>query len=326
MIDLILRTVDFAIPVLVTIFLGLFFAGFIVEMGAIRRLSYIARPLVTAAHLPAISASSFVVSLGSAVAANAMIARFRKEESLSDREALLCAVMNSIPVYLREIFTYQIPIVIPALGTLVGGLYAMVFMVTALVKVSLVVILGRAYLERREVELDVALPVRASMRSAALRSLHSQSRIFARISILYLAMTFLVFLLTDRGFFEALSILPVARAFGIPAESLVPLTSYVASPILGISLLGPMIHSGTLNAVQAMTVLMLGSMFMLPIFAMRSMVPNYTALFGMRLGLSVVTFSTGISILVRLAALLVLLRMGSGVGLLAQVGAYINHL
>jgi len=326
MLDLILRTVNFAIPVLVTIFLGLFFAGFIVEMGAIRRLSCIARPLVVAAHLPAISASSFVVSLGSAVAANAMIARFRKEETLSDGEALLCAVMNSIPVYLREIFTYQIPIVIPALGTLVGGLYATVFLITALVKVSLVVILGRTYLAKRDVELDMAEPVGISVRSAAARSLHSQIKIFTRISVLYLAMTFLVFFLTDRGFFEALSVLPMARAFGIPAESLVPLTSYVASPILGISLLGPMIHSGTLNAVQAMTVLMLGSMFMLPIFAMRSMVPNYTALFGMRLGLVVVIFSTGISIMVRLIALLVLLRMGSGVEVLSQVAAYINHL
>jgi hypothetical protein len=89
----------------------------------------------------------------------------------------------------------------------------------------------------------------------------------------------------------------------------VPLTSYVASPILGLSMLGPMIHSGSISEIQALVVLMLGSMFMLPVFALRSMVPNYIALFGPRLGLSVVAISTGISMLVRLAFLLIFLRL-----------------
>lgn len=70
-----------------------------------------------------------------------------------------------------------------------------------------------------------------------------------------------------------------------------------------------MIHSGSISSVQAMIVLMLGSMFMLPIFALRTTVPNYTAIFGMRLGLYVVVFSTGISVLVRLLFLLVLQMM-----------------
>jgi hypothetical protein len=39
------------------------------------------------------------------------------------------------------------------------------------------------------------------------------------------------------------------------------------------------------------------------------MVPNYTALFGPRLGLSVVVFSTGISMLVRMIFLVAFLKM-----------------
>jgi hypothetical protein len=106
-----------------------------------------------------------------------------------------------------------------------------------------------------------------------------------------------------------MSVLPIAGIFGIPPESIVPLTTYVASPILGISMLGPMIRSGSVSEIQAMIVLMLGSMLMLPVFALRSMVPNYTALFGPKLGLSVVAVSTGISILVRLAFLLAFLKI-----------------
>ncbi|HSD58804.1 MAG TPA: nucleoside recognition protein, partial [Methanotrichaceae archaeon] len=283
------------------------------ELGLLNRISYLSRPLVSFAHLPEVCASSFIVSLGSTVAANSMIARFKEDNSLENREVFLCTMINSIPAYIREIFTYQIPIVVPALGLFAGSLYAMVFMVTAIVKILVVIILGRTLFEPRSygqtVQTAPDAKRRVSLGRAAAKVLKSQKRIFLRIASVYLLMTFLIFMLRARGIFESMSILPIAGLFGIPSESIVPLTTYVASPILGISMLGPMIKSGSISEVQAMIVLMLGSMFMLPVFALRSMVPNYTALFGPRLGLSVVVISTGISILVRLAFLLAFLRI-----------------
>jgi len=313
MLDLIQDTLSFAVPVLLTIFLGLFFAGMLLELGVLNHISVLSRPLVEVAHLPDICASSFVVSIGSTVAANSMIARFREEELMQPKEVFLCTMINSIPAYIREIFTYQIPIVVPALGLAAGGLYASVFMVTALVKISIVIILGRFMLGEKPLRQESCGSTKkvsmASIPQAASLAVRSQARIFARIAMVYLIMTFLIFVLKDRGFFEMMRVLPLAGLFGIPGESIVPLTTYVASPVLGITMLGPMIHSGSLTVVQAMIVLMLGSMFMLPVFALRSMVPNYTALFGPRLGLSVVVLSTGISILVRLVFLLAFLRM-----------------
>ncbi|MDM7913570.1 MAG: nucleoside recognition protein [Methanotrichaceae archaeon] len=313
MLDLLIGTLKFALPVLVTIFLGLFFAGLLVEIGLLNRISHLSRPLVSLAHLPEVCASSFIVSLGSTVAANSMIARFKEDKSLENREVFLCTMINSIPAYIREIFTYQVPIVVPALGLFAGSLYAMVFVVTALVKVLVVIILGRTLFEPRSygqtVQTVPDAKRRVSLDRAAAKVLRSQKRIFLRIASVYLLMTFLIFMLRARGVFESMSILPLADLFGIPSESIVPLTTYVASPILGISMLGPMIKSGSISEVQAMIVLMLGSMFMLPVFALRSMVPNYTALFGPRLGLSVVVVSTGISILVRLAFLLAFLKI-----------------
>lgn len=310
MIHLLLKTLDFVLPVLGMIFLGLFLAGFMMEMGIVTHVSRFAKPLVEVAHLPEANASAFIVSLGSTVAANGVVAGFKKEGAFTDSEVILCAVMNGIPFYLREIFTYQIPIVIPALGLVVGGLYGTVFLVTVLVKFFLVVLLGRLFLERRSYgRFETPAIKSGNLGSAATKAFRGQTRIFSRIALAYFCMTFLVFYLTDEGFFQAFDVIPLADLFGLPAEIIVPLTSYVASPVLGISLLGPMIHSGSISAVQAMIVLMLGSMFMLPIFALRTTVPNYTAIFGMRLGLYVVVFSTGISILVRLLFLLVLLMM-----------------
>lgn len=312
MLDLLLRALDTAIPVLVTVFLGLFLAGMLMELGILDRLSVLSRPLVSLANLPSISASSFLVSLGSAVAANSMIAEFRMRGALDDRETVLCAMMNSIPVYIREILTYQIPVIVPLLGPVVGLFYAGVFVTTAIVKTLIVIVLGRLMLGERDApEVSWELPVRErGMLEAAQKILRTQMRPFARISITYVAMTLLVLSLNEHGFFDRLSVLPIARTFSISPEAVVPLTTYVASPLVGISLLSPMIQSGSLTEVQAATVLMLGSIFMLPIFAIKSMVPNYTALFGARVGLLIVAISTGLSVMVRAVFLLALLSMG----------------
>lgn len=311
MIDLFLRVLEFAAPILAMIGIGLFGAGVLTEMGLMEGLSRVARPIFSFTRLPDACASAFVVSLGSAVAANGMVARFRDEGCLDEKEVVLCAIMNSIPVYFRELFTYQIPIVLPALGLVVGGFYALVFIITALVKVSMVVILSRLFLGEGICRVpEGGSQKRASLREAVTRSFRRERRLFFKIAAIYVAMTTLVFVLRDRGAFEAFSVLPLAEIFGIPPESIVPLTTYVASPIVGISLLGPMIASGGVSTVQAMTVLMLGSMFMLPLFAVRSLLPRYVGLFGPRLGAGIVIFSTGISVLVRLAILLALMAFG----------------
>ncbi|MCR3883908.1 nucleoside recognition protein [Methanotrichaceae archaeon M04Ac] len=308
MMDLILRTLEFAAPILAMIGLGLFGAGVMTEMGLLGGLSRITRPIFSFTGLPDACASAFVVSLGSAVAANGMVAKFRDEGRLEEKEVVLCAIMNSIPVYLRELFTYQIPIVIPALGLVVGGFYALVFIVTALFKISAVVIMSRLFLGKRVCSVPEGIQEeRVSFLEAAKRSIRRERRLFLKIAALYVTMTAAVFALRDRGAFDAFGVLPLAEIFGIPPESIVPLTTYVASPIVGISLLGPMIASNGISEVQAMIVLMLGSMFMLPLFAARSLLPRYVGLFGPRLGVGIVALSSGMSIFVRFLILLVLL-------------------
>jgi hypothetical protein len=146
-----------------------------------------------------------------------------------------------------------------------------------------------------------------NLKEAAIKSLWAQSRIFIRIGALYFIMTFMVLYLNKEGILQSLDVLPLAHLFRVPPETVIPLTIYVASPKAGITLLGPMIQTGGISESKALIVLMLGSLFMLPVYSIRSLMPNYTSVFGMRLGLSLVVISTGISVLVRLMVLVVLL-------------------
>jgi hypothetical protein len=323
MLDLLLQTLDDTVSTMITVFLMLFLAGLMVEMNAFSRISHLARPLVCISHLPAISASTFVISLGSALAANTVIARLRADGQLSDRQAFLSAIMNSVPVYFRELFTYQLAFVIPVMGIFVGGAYAVISIATGIIKLALVLILGRAYLPADQYvaysssdSSDTPLSQHqhkawSKLREAAIKSLRGQSRMFLRIAGLYFIMTFLVLYLSREGVFQSLDVLPLANFFGIPPETIIPLTIYVASPKAGIALLGPLIQNGGISEIKALIVLMLGSLFMLPFYSLRSLLPNYTSVFGMKLGLSLVIISTVISVAVRLSVLLMLLISSS---------------
>ncbi len=310
MFSIFLKVLDFAVPILIMIFVGLFGTGVLIELGFMQKFSGLVRPLFKYTNLPDTCASSFMVALGSTVAANSMVVNFKEGGCINERETMLCALLNSTPAYVREIVTYQIPIVLPALGPVVGGFYVMVFILTAIVKVSAVIILSRIFLKKNRCMYEENISSkRVSLKDAIKKSLKRNRKLFTKIAVIYLSMTTLVFILKERGAFEIFNVLPLAELFGIPPESIVPLTSYVASPILGISLLGPMISNNGISYIQAMIVLMLGSMFMLPVFSIRSLLPRYVSIFGPRIGIRIVAFSTGISILVRFCILLILLSI-----------------
>jgi hypothetical protein len=145
------------------------------------------------------------------------------------------------------------------------------------------------------------------LREAAKKSLRGQNRIFLRIAGLYFIMTFLVLYLSREGILQSFDVHPLAHFFSVPPETVIPLTIYVASPKAGIALLGPLIQNDGISETKALIVLMLGSLFMLPFYSLRSLLPNYTSVFGMKLGLSLVIISTGISVAVRMSVLLMLL-------------------
>lgn len=312
MIELFFKVLDFALPVLIMIFVGLVGTSVLMELGLMQKFSKLVSPIFAYTNLPETCASSFVVSIGSADAANSMLLQAKKESFLNDREILLCSMMNSTPAYFRELFTYQIPIVLPALGLVVGGFYSLVFVVTAVFKLLVIAIASKIFLKGNSCKVpETRSKSKVSLKSAFEHAFKKEFRLFLRIAGVYLIATTIIFILQEYGAFKVFSVLPLAEIFKIPPETIVPLTSYVASPILGISLMGPMIHSGEITEVQAMIVLMLGSMFMLPIFAIRSQLPRKVAIFGTRLGVQIVAYSTAISILVRLVTLLILLSMVS---------------
>jgi hypothetical protein len=311
MLDILQEALNTTVSTMTIVFLMLFLTGILTEKGLFHRVSFIAMPLAAASHLPAISASAFVISLGSKLAANTMTARLKEEGRLTEQQAFLSALLNTVPVYFREMFTYQLAYVIPVLGLFVGGAYAIIFSATGIIKLLIIIIIGRRFLtgEARNLEEAIKPPPKSTILQAAKSSLAGEMPLFLRMTGIFFITTFLILYLNEQGVLESMNVVPLAHLFRVPPETIIPLTVYVASPKAGMSILGPMIQNGSLSEAKALIVLMLGSMFMLPFIAIRSEMPNYTSLFGMRMGISLVAISTAISMIVRFTALCLLLMI-----------------
>ena len=309
--DILQEAASSTISTMSTVFVMLFLTGIVAEMGLFHKMAFIAKPLASALHLPVISASTFAVSVGSKLAANAMTARLKEEGHLTERQAFLSALLNTVPVYFREMFTYQLAYVIPVLGLIVGGAYAVIFSATGIVKLIIIIIMGRNFLEGNSAKPVEAIKIspKRNIMEAATSSLRSEMPMFLRMTVIFFLTTFSILYLNDVGMLESMNVVPLAHFFQVPTETIVPLTVFVASPKAGMSILGPMIQNGSLSEVKALIVLMLGSMFMLPFIAIRSEIPNYASLFGMRMGISLVAVSTAISMMVRPTALCLLMMI-----------------
>jgi len=172
MMEFFLKVVDFALPVLVMIFIGLIGTGMLVELGLMQKFSRLVSPIFAYTNLPDTCASAFVVSIGSTVAANSMLFQAKKDNCLDDNETPLCAMMNATPAYFRELFTYQIPIVLPALGLIVGGFYTFVFIATAIVKILVIALASKLFLKGKSCKAPETTNVKkTTLKSAFIHSL-----------------------------------------------------------------------------------------------------------------------------------------------------------
>jgi len=331
-------------------FLSLFITGFFIELGLFKRLEFIGRPLVRLANLPKESAITFVTSMGSVLAGNTMLAQFHREKAIDAKQTFLSALLNSIPVYIKETFTYQIPVIIPILGIKIGGIYFLSFLAAGFARLLFVIYFGKITLTNSKTNkksVDSVLSNNQSnisnrfdrqavrqtltpldneprktfglLRGEHLRGFRElltstfkrEIRVFLKISLVFVSMTFIVFLLMNNGILNRLKdvVQPLTDFFKLPPSAAIPVSTYMLSPLVGATSIGTMTREGLLSDLQSIVACMLGGLLMLPVFTLRYSLAKYTAIFGVSLGLKILLVSTLLGMLVKILFLLVFLFM-----------------
>ncbi|HEC68968.1 MAG TPA: hypothetical protein ENI31_01580 [Candidatus Omnitrophica bacterium] len=288
------------------------------ELGLFKKLEFIGRPLVRLANLPKESAITFVTSMGSVLAGNALLTQFHREERIDAKQTFLSALLNGIPVYIKETFTYQIPIMIPILGIKIGGIYFLSFILSGFAKLFFVISFGKVMLKKNNpdeppgpVNLSFVQPIKRKFTHILFLNLRKQAKIFFKIALSFVLMTFIVFLLINIGVLNKAknTVEPLTGFFKLPPESILPVTTYMFSPLIGATSVSTLVKEGKLTDFQAIITCMLGGFLMLPVFSLRYSLAKYTAIFGFGLGINIILVSALLGMLIRGIFLLVFLFM-----------------
>lgn len=304
-------TLHFA-PRLVVIFVALLVTELLLQFGILKKLEFMGRPLVKLAHLPHESVISFITAFGSPLAANTMLAKLVQEAIISTKEAFLSAMLNGIPTYIKETFTYQFAVIMPALGPKIGTVYLVTFLLAGVVKSAFVILVGRTTLKKKgklekvPVYEDCERPIFKTILPNAFKK---QTRIFCRISLIFILVTFIVAGLINSGSIEAVKkyISPITRALNLPEEAVIPITTFALSPLVGASGIGALLQTGKITEKEGIIIALLGGLLALPVYALRHSLAYYASIFGFRLGMTILITSIGIGMFVRGTVLLLFL-------------------
>jgi len=300
---------NFVPKTLFIMFISLTVIWILIQGGMIKRIAFIGRPMAKIVGLPEEVGITFVTSFGSVLSGNMLLSDFNKRGILTEHQTYLGSLFNSIPVYIKESFTYQIPVIIPILGLKVGLLYFACFIFSGFIKLLFV-----SLMSGKEQSKEICSNNRVSLQKQNggeldFFSFKKMLKRFIEMGGIYVAVTFIIFFLINSGFINHMEKLinPLTHILGLPPIVAIPVGIYIFSPLVGASTIGAMLQNGKILEMDAMIATLLGSFLMLPVFMLRGSLAKYTSIFGIRLGLKIIFTSTVIGMGSRLIFLLAIL-------------------
>ena len=296
-------------------FLSLFGVELLMQLGLMKYLKPIGKPVARLANLPSESALAFLAGIGSMIAAHTMAARFHEDGKLTDGELVVTGVLNTVPFHFKETLTFQLPIVLPLLGIKLCLIYIAAFWLTGLVKLGFVIGYGRLKIQRRvegrdafdtlECNPDNQDCIPRPLRQIVLDVWSARKNMFRRMIVLLGVVTLVVQLLMRSGamqVFERL-ITPVTALFGLPPSVVGPVSAYILSPTVGITYMSNLLGGQIVTEFQAIVALLAGSVLMIPATRLRRTLPRYTAIFGLKFGAIICGLTTVLSMASRVILL-----------------------
>ncbi|HBT88545.1 MAG TPA: hypothetical protein DEB50_08785 [Desulfobacter sp.] len=299
-------------------FISLFGVELFMQMGLMRHLKPFGKPVARAARLPAETAVCFLAAIGSMIAAHTMAAQFHADGRLNDRELRLTGILNTVPFHLRETLTFQLPVVLPLLGTRLAMIYIAAFWLTGLLKLCYVLICGRTWgngnvpvetgddpFSAYECSPDDPECLNRSLTRLLKDAWHARKKMFFNMIGVLAVVTLLVQVLTLSGMLSWVEagIAPLTSALGLSAAVIGPLTTYIFSPIAGISYMSTLLTQNSISGYEAITALIAGGLLMIPVTRLRRTLPRYIAIYGGRNGSFICLLTMGFGLLSRILVL-----------------------
>lgn len=296
--NILLRVLDFMAYVFPRIIPALVMCNIFLEMGLMKRLMPLGRTFTKVAHLPAVVSLPFISSFGSAYVGGAIVIDLLDKKLLDDRQALLSSVALSIPVFFREFVSYYLPTAVSILGWTLGCIYVGIHAMVIGAKALFVILMGRRSppCDWKEDEPDGVEDTKTSLRGAVQKGVRDSIRPLKRMAITIPLAALVIFELEALGVFDYSATMVEKIGFSLCAVPAI--VSYIAHPMMGLSMLAVLYHQGDIMLAEAVTAMLLGSLLHLPVITLRSSGTYYIGVYGPRLGVKLVALSSSITIFV----------------------------
>lgn len=309
-------TIQLVLRMGVVMFISLFGIELFMQMGLMKYLKPIGRPVAKFANLPSESALCFLAGIGSMIAAHTMSAQFHADRKLSDGQLLLTGVLNTVPFHFKETLTFQLPVVLPLLGFRLCMIYIAVFWLTGILKIGFIILWGSIRLkppghaqdafENLECDPSDADCSPRSLKRLLADTWDARKKMYLRMITTLGTITFLVQLFIKTGLLNRIEILitPLTSVFNLPASVVGPVSAYIFSPTAGITFMSNLLNQHTVTTYQAIVALLVGGLLMVPVTRLRRTLPRYTSIYGFKNGFLLCAVTTGFSMLARMLILI----------------------
>jgi len=299
--DALLAMGKFLLTVIPLFVFGVVLAQLFVEQGWLRKLSWLARPVMRFGHLHPECAGTFIVAIISPTTAHSMLAKYHQEQRISRCELIISAIVNALPGYVAQ-GRSVLPVLVPLIGIL-GFIYYGLVLLADLVKSIILLAIGSVILPRLDVGQvrfqESSRSQRPTAGQALMNSLRNARKTVPRILTTMVPVTFVVFVLIGLGIFEyaAAHLGVVARYFPIPIESMPIVATRLASPVGAYTVAGSLLAKGVLGGKDLVMALLVGTLLS-TVPNLRYLVPYYFGIFGPTIGMQLVIVSTLLRVLV----------------------------
>jgi hypothetical protein len=275
--------------------LGVIAAEFIIALGFVNKLSFLARPITRFSHLKQDCGVSFLVAFGSPVAAYAMLAKYHEEGLISKRELLLAAMINSFPGVLLH-WRGMLPVIIPLLGT-IGLVYFGLFVLIGLVKTALLMVISRILLPAHPApKLSPENKPRPPLKEAFIQSLKSSRHILKRMVLITVPTMLVISILIKTGVFNGLTsyLSGISAYLPIPASGLSIIVAMFGHPTAAYTVASNLLAAGEIAAKGIILSLFIGSVLSSGISMFRETIPYFVSIFGPKYGIQLTLLSSSI--------------------------------
>jgi len=297
-------------------FVSLFGIELFMQMGLMRYLKPVGRPVARLAGLPSESAVCFLAAVGSMISAHTLAAQFHSDGKLSGRQLRLTGILNTVPFHLKETLTFQLPVVFPLLGMRLSMVYITAFWLTGVLKLLFVLAWGRFFpvtdTGRQDAFEALDCPPgnpeckNKNFYTRVIDSWHARKKMFFKMIGVLGLVTLVIQILSLSGMLNWLEsgIAPMTRALGLPPAVIGPVTAYVFSPTVGITYMSNLMTQGSVTPYEAIAALMAGGLLMIPVSRLRRTLPRYAAIFGIKNGTVIGIITMGFAMLSRTMVLI----------------------